>query len=42
MNIPIFNTHRMAAEYLQRYHLRLPASQSEEMAGYAKLYSSDI
>jgi starch phosphorylase len=42
LNIPVFNTHRMAAEYLQRYHLRLPESQNREMAGFAKLYSSDI
>lgn len=42
LNIPIFNTHRMAAEYLQRYELLLPPEQNSEMAGYAKLYSSDI
>ncbi len=41
-NIPIFNTHRMAAEYLQRYHLNLPDEQIAKMDGYAKLYSSDI
>lgn len=40
-NIPIFNTHRMAAEYLQRYHLNLPEEQISKMDGYAKLYSSD-
>ena len=39
LNIPIFNTHRMAAEYLRRYNLRLPAEQVAEMNHYAKLYS---
>lgn len=42
LNVPIFNTHRMAAEYLQRYDLALPEHETAEMAGYAKLYSSDI
>lgn len=41
LNVPVFNTHRMAAEYLQRYRLDLPAEQMAEMEGYAKLYSSD-
>ena len=41
LNVPIFNTHRMAAEYLKRYRLTLPAEQQEEMQGFAKLYSSD-
>ena len=42
LNIPIFNTHRMAAEYLQRYELILPEDQSREMKEFAQLYSSDI
>ncbi|MDP3480102.1 MAG: alpha-glucan family phosphorylase [Desulfoprunum sp.] len=42
LNIPIFNTHRMAAEYLQRYELILPEDQAREMKGFAQLYSSDI
>lgn len=42
LNIPIFNTHRMAAEYLQRYGLKLPADQALEMRHFAQLYSSDI
>ncbi len=42
LNVPVFNTHRMAAEYLQRYQLDLPQQLIREMAGYAKLYSSDI
>jgi starch phosphorylase len=40
-NIPIFNTHRMAAEYLQRYGLTLPAAQASEMQRFAQLYCSD-
>ncbi len=42
LNIPIFNTHRMAAEYLQRYNLVLPEDQVREMTEFAQLYSSDI
>ena len=42
LNIPIFNTHRMAAEYLQRYNVPLPADQALEMKRFAQLYSSDI
>lgn len=41
LNIPIFNTHRMAAEYLQRYELALPDGQAQEMKEFAELYSSD-
>ena len=41
LNIPIFNTHRMGAEYLKRYQLTLPAEQEQEMNAFAKLYSSD-
>lgn len=41
LNVPVFNTHRMAAEYLQRYQLQLPEEQKAQMADYAKLYSSD-
>ncbi len=42
LNIPIFNTHRMAAEYQQRYNLALPEDQVREMKEFAQLYSSDI
>ena len=31
LNIPIFNTHRMTAEYLQRYRLSLPREQEKIM-----------
>ncbi len=41
MNIPIFNTHRMAAEYLTKYTLHLPGPQEQEMSHFRKLYTSD-
>jgi starch phosphorylase len=41
LNVPVFNTHRLAAEYLQRYRLQLPEAQMAQMAAYAQLYSSD-
>lgn len=41
LNIPIFNTHRMAAEYLSKYELDLPPQQEEEMRSFASLYNSN-
>lgn len=41
LNIPIFNTHRMAAEYLRTYNLHLPARQEEEMRYFRGLYNSN-
>lgn len=41
LNCPIFNTHRMAAEYLLRYRLTLPADSARIMDGFASLYVSD-
>ena len=41
LNIPIFNTHRMVAEYLTKYNLRLPAQQKEEMRHFGSLYNSN-
>lgn len=41
LNIPIFNTHRMAAEYLQKYKLKLPSALQKRMDGFAKLYNSN-
>lgn len=41
LNIPIFNTHRLASEYLKQYELVLPTEQKKEMINYAELYSSD-
>lgn len=41
LNIPIFNTHRMAAEYFSRYKLTLADAHMEKMNSFAQLYSSD-
>jgi glycogen phosphorylase len=41
LNIPIFNTHRMAAEYLNKYDLNLPEAQILEMRHFASLYNSN-
>lgn len=41
LNVPIFNTHRMAAEYLKRYDLKLPTALKDEMAGFGRLYNSN-
>lgn len=41
MNIPIFNTHRMAAEYQSKYGLRLSKQTEEKILNFAQLYSSD-
>ncbi len=40
-NVPIFNTHRMAAEYLKVYNLEVPAYIKKKMESFAQLYSSD-
>jgi glycogen phosphorylase len=40
-NVPIFNTHRMASEYLKRYNLQLPSEINKKMRAFAQLYSSD-
>ncbi|MFZ5776099.1 MAG: alpha-glucan family phosphorylase [Thermodesulfobacteriota bacterium] len=41
LNCPIFNTHRMAAEYLDRYQLDLPAETRQRMDRFRALYHSD-
>lgn len=41
LNIPIFNTHRMAAEYLTKYELRLPEEQEKAMGYFRSLYHSN-
>ncbi|MBV5306320.1 MAG: alpha-glucan family phosphorylase [Desulfobulbaceae bacterium] len=41
LNIPIFNTHRMAAEYLTKYELHLPEEQAQEMLRFRSLYNSN-
>jgi starch phosphorylase len=40
-NIPIFNTHRMAAEYQYKYNLALPDAVKMKMQSFAQLYCSD-
>ncbi|MBU0942812.1 MAG: alpha-glucan family phosphorylase [Proteobacteria bacterium] len=41
LNIPIFNTHRMAAEYLNKYKLKLSPSLQRKMDNFAALYNSN-
>lgn len=42
LNLPIFNTHRMTAEYVRTYGLKLDDVTAERMAAFRKLYQSDI
>lgn len=42
LNCPIFNTHRMAAEYLGRYEIALPKEVAARVKKFASLYQSDI
>jgi starch phosphorylase len=41
-NIPIFNTHRMAAEYIEKYQLELDDDTIRRLTAFRKLYQSDI
>jgi starch phosphorylase len=41
LNVPIFNTHRMIAEYLTKYELCLPEEQEREMRHFQSLYNSN-
>ncbi|MCL2458132.1 MAG: alpha-glucan family phosphorylase [Desulfobulbus sp.] len=41
LNIPIFNTHRMAAEYVAQYGLRLSQDQEESIGHFRRLYLSE-
>lgn len=41
LNVPIFNTHRMAAEYVNTYKLNLPPQQEKEMRYFNSLYNSN-
>ncbi|HIJ90007.1 MAG: alpha-glucan family phosphorylase [Desulfobulbaceae bacterium] len=41
LNCPIFNTHRMAAEYVARYDLDLAPTVKREMKKFRSLYCSD-
>jgi starch phosphorylase len=42
LNCPIFNTHRMAAEYVERYNLHLPDPVSKRLQKLRKIYQSDV
>ena len=42
LNIPIFNTHRMAAEYIKKYGFSLPEDVRERVEYFSSLYQSDI
>ncbi|MBU0967836.1 MAG: alpha-glucan family phosphorylase [Proteobacteria bacterium] len=42
LNCPIFNTHRMAAEYVDRYELHLPDSVNKRLQKLRKIYQSDV
>ncbi|MFZ5765682.1 MAG: alpha-glucan family phosphorylase [Thermodesulfobacteriota bacterium] len=41
LNCPIFNTHRMAAEYVERYGLHLPEPVTRRLQQLRKMYHSD-
>ncbi|MEW6428577.1 MAG: alpha-glucan family phosphorylase [Thermodesulfobacteriota bacterium] len=41
LNCPIFNTHRMAAEYVARYNLELAGDTDRQTQLFRKLYDSD-
>ena len=42
LNVPIFNTHRMAAEYVEKYDLHLDPETAERVKRFRMLYTSDI
>lgn len=41
LNIPIFNTHRMAAEYVRKYDLDLNEKTISRITGFQQLYRSE-
>jgi starch phosphorylase len=41
LNVPIFNTHRMVAEYITKYDLNLPAQVDRQISHFRKLYQSN-
>ena len=41
LNVPIFNTHRMIAEYVDKYELLLDAKTEERMSKFRELYTSE-
>lgn len=42
LNVPIFNTHRMVAEYVQKYNLQLDSDSEKQMNMFKGLYQSEI
>jgi len=42
LNIPIFNTHRMIAEYCRNYELNLAPQVDKKIKYFQKLYQSEI
>ena len=42
LNIPIFNTHRMIAEYCRNYRLKLSPPVTKKIKGLQELYQSEI
>ncbi len=42
LNAPIFNTHRLAAEYLEKYRITLPAEAQEKITRLRRLYQSEM
>ncbi len=42
LNIPIFNTHRMIAEYCRNYDLSLAPQVSKKIRNFQKLYQSEL
>ncbi|MCF6290267.1 MAG: alpha-glucan family phosphorylase [Desulfobacterales bacterium] len=42
LNAPIFNTHRVAAEYLEKYRITLPAEAQKKITLLRRLYQSEI
>ena len=42
LNIPIFNTHRMIAEYCRNYGIILPPPVEKKIKGFQKLYKSEV
>ncbi|MDD2465797.1 MAG: alpha-glucan family phosphorylase [Desulfobulbus sp.] len=41
LNVPIFNTHRMAAEYVNQYNLDLPPKLQKDIEQFRLLYRSE-
>jgi len=41
LNVPIFNTHRMVAEYITKYDLALPAQIDKQISHFRELYQSN-